>query len=282
MKSALFCGQVYHKRLRPAVHVLRYRVFSLLLALDEIDALDKQLWLFSRNRWNLFSFYDKDFGECADESLEQYVLRQLEDAGVKQKPHRVLLTCYPRICGYTFNPLSLFYCLDEKDQPIAILHEVHNTFGERHVYVLPVASDSEDAETKKNAQNIESDSESVQESVQEPVSWINQSIKKSLFVSPFAHMNMRYDFRLNVPDERQLLVIRVHDEDGHLLTASYTAERQVLSVFGLLRYFITVPLLTFKVVAGIHWEALRLWIKKVPVFPHQSKQSFSSNNLNNP
>ena len=264
------------------MHVLRYRVFSLLLALDEIDALDNQLWLFSRNRWNLFSFYDKDFGESSTESLEQYVFRQLKDAGVKQKPHRVLLTCYPRICGYTFNPLSLFYCLDDKDQAIAILHEVHNTFGERHVYVLPVASEdvssedveSEGVETKKNAQDVESDSESVQ--------WINQSIKKSLFVSPFAHMNMRYDFRLNVPDERQLLVIRAHDENGHLLTASYTAERRVLSAFGLLRYFITVPFLTFKVVAGIHWEALRLWIKKVPVFPHQSKQSFSSNNLNNP
>ncbi len=263
------------------MHVLRYRVFSLLLALDEIDALDKQLWLFSRNRWNLFSFYDNDFGECSAESLEHYVLRQLKGVGVKQKPHRILLSCYPRICGYTFNPLSLFYCLDENDQPIAILHEVHNTFGERHVYVLPVASEdveSEHIETEKNVQQRESNSESVHV----PIKMINQSIKKSLFVSPFAHMNMRYDFRLNVPDEHQLLVIRAYDEDGHLLTASYTAERQVLSVSALLRYFITVPFLTFKVVAGIHWEALRLWIKKVPLFPHQSKQSFSSNNLNNP
>lgn len=267
MNSALFSGLVYHKRLRPTVHVLRYRVFTLLLALDEIDTLEKRLWLFSRNRWNLFSFYDKDFGEFATESLEHYVLRHLNDAGVNEKPQRILLTCYPRICGYTFNPLSLFYCLDEKDQPIAILHEVHNTFGERHVYVLPV-------EPVDN--NVGSNSSC------ESVKWINQSIKKALFVSPFTHMDMHYDFRLNVPDERQILVVRAHDEDGHLLTASYTAERQVLSVCGLLRYFFSVPFLTFKVIAGIHWEALRLWVKKVPVFAHQSKQSFSSNNLKNP
>jgi len=266
VKSALFSGQVYHKRLRPAVHELRYRVYSVLLALDEIDALDKKLWLFSRNRWNLFSFYDKDFGEFATEPLEHYVIRQLNDAGIQQKPKRILLTCYPRICGYTFNPLSLFYCLDENDSPIAILHEVHNTFGERHVYVLPVERSEQASDQKANSDSIE---------------WIHQSIDKALFVSPFAHMNMHYDFRLNVPDERQILVIRAHDEHGHLITASYTANREALTVSGLLKYFFTVPLLTLKVVAGIHWEALRLWIKKVPLFAHQSKQSFSSNNLKN-
>jgi len=232
----MYSGQVYHKRLRPAIHVLRYRVFTLLLALDEIDALEKQLWLFSRNRWNLFSFYDKDFGEFPTETLEQYVHRQLVDAGIEKKPHRILLTCYPRVCGYTFNPLSLFYCLDDKDRPIAILHEVHNTFGERHVYVLPV-------DQQEPTSNTESQTGS------NP--WINQSIKKALFVSPFAHMNMHYDFRLNVPGERQVLVIRAHDEQGHLLTASYTASRQSLSASALLRYFITIPFLTFKVVAGI-------------------------------
>jgi len=267
VNSAVYIGQVYHKRLRPTMHVLRYRVFSFLLALDEIDSLEQKLWLFSRNRWNLFSFYDKDFGEHSDESLEHYVSRQLIEAGIKQQPHRILLTCYPRICGYTFNPLSLFYCLDEKDNPFAVLHEVHNTFRERHVYVLPVTP-------AEQVPNCNTKFESTQ--------WIKQSIRKALFVSPFAHMNMHYDFRLNVPDERQVLVIRAHDEVGHLLTASYTADRKILSSSQLLRCFFTVPLLTFKVVAGIHWEAFRLWIKKVPLFAHQPKQSFSSNNLKNP
>jgi len=249
----------------------------MLLDLNEIDTLEQQLWVFSRNRWNLFSFYDNDFGEFPDESLEQYVLRQLSDAGVRQIPSKILLTCYPRILGYTFNPLSLFYCLDENDKPIAILHEVHNTSGERHVYVLPVFSAQVDQAQTDQAKAVADKSPTAISD-----QWINQSVDKALFVSPFAHMKMRYDFRLNVPNERQILVIRAHDEDGHVITASYTADREVLTASRLLKYFFMVPFLTFKVVAGIHWEALRLWIKKVPLFAHQPKQSFSSNNLKNP
>lgn len=259
MNSALFAGQVFHKRLRPATHVLSYRVFSLLLSLDEIDALQKRLWLFSRNRWNLFSFYDKDFGENAAESLEAYVQRKLVTAGIDTVPDKIMLSCYPRICGYTFNPLSLFYCLDKNGDALAILHEVHNTFGERHTYVLPVQTEGTSSGK-----------------------WIHQTSDKALFVSPFAHMNMQYQFRLNVPDERQVVVIRVHDEQGHLITASYAAKRQALTASSLLKYFFTIPLLTMKVVAGIHWEALRLWLKKVPWYSHQPKQSFSSNNHKEP
>lgn len=258
MKSALYAGKVYHKRFRPSVHVLSYRVFSLLLSLDEIDHLHKRLWLFSRNRWNLFSFYDKDFGEGLTESLEDYVQRKLLEANIVAVPDRILLSCYPRICGYTFNPLSLFYCLDKNGDAIAVLHEVHNTFGERHTYVLPVES----------AQSA-------------PGNWIRQTSEKALFVSPFAHMDMHYQFKLNLPDKRQVVEIRVHDEGGHLITASYAAKRQVITARTLLKYFFMTPLLTFKVVLGIHWEALRLWLKKVPWYSHVSKQSFSSNNHKN-
>ncbi len=258
MMSALFAGHVYHKRFRPAVHVLNYRVFSLLLSLDEIDALQKRLWLFSRNRWNLVSFYDKDFGEQASEPLENYVLRKLREAGIHSVPEKILLSCYPRICGYTFNPLSLFYCLDGDGNAIAVLHEVHNTFGERHTYVLQVIDEEK-----------------------EPGRWINQSSDKALFVSPFAHMNMHYQFKLNIPDKRQVVVIQASDELGQLITASYSASRHSLTASSLLKHFFSVPLLSFKVVLGIHWEALRLWLKKVPWFPHQSKQSFSGNNNKN-
>jgi len=258
VNSALFAGLVYHKRLRPAEHVLSYRVFSLLLSLDEIDALQKKLWLFSRNRWNLFSFYDKDFGEHESESLEEYVQRKLVEAGIDAIPDKILLSCYPRICGYTFNPLSLFYCLDKNGDALAVLHEVHNTFGERHTYALPVKS-----EEKSSGK------------------WIHQTSDKVLFVSPFAHMDMRYQFRLNIPDQRQVIVIRVHDEQGHLITASYAARRQVLTATTLLKCFFNIPLLSIKVVLGIHWEALRLWLKKVPWYSHQPKQPYSSNNQKN-
>ncbi len=248
-KSCLYSGQVFHRRNRPKQHVLKYSVFTLLLDLSEVESLDSSLWLFSHNRFNLFGFHDTDFGELKDEPLVGYVNRKLSEAGIEKSPSRVLLSCYPRILGFVFNPLSLFYCLDSDGSCFAVVHEVHNTFGERHAYVLPVSTEAQSSE------------------------WINQSADKELFVSPFAHMNMSYQFRLNQPDERQVIVIRANDEDGLLITASYTASKQELTASRLLKFFMVFPLLSAKVVLGIHWEALRLYIKGVPWFKHQPKGS---------
>lgn len=248
--SRLYAGQVFHCRRRPKVHRLRYSVFSMLLDLDEIDQLDKQLWLFSRNRFNLFSFHDKDFGDQKGESLKAHVLRNLQAGGIQQHPQRILLSCYPRMLGYAFNPLSLYYCLDDQGCCFAIVHEVHNTFGERHCYVLPVTLDG---------------GESPQ--------WIRQQTDKELFVSPFADMSMHYDFRLNLPAERQVVVIRVSDEQGLVITASYVAHRKRISACRLLGYFLSYPLMGIKVIVGIHWEAFVLWCKGVPWFRHQPKSS---------
>lgn len=248
-RSSLYAGQVFHKRTRPAQHVMRYSVFTLLLDLAEIDDLTRSMWLFSRNRFNLFAFSDKDFGEHRHESLPVYVKRKLFDANIHTEPARILLSCYPRVLGYVFNPLSLFYCLDDNDRCFAVVHEVHNTFGERHAYVLPVGDPDSSNE------------------------WIHQQVEKELFVSPFAHMGMHYQFRLNQPDERQVVVIRASDDAGLLITASYTAVRKDLSSSRLLRYFFSYPLLSAKIILGIHWEALRLFIKGVPWFKHQPKRS---------
>lgn len=245
-RSCLYVGQVFHRRARPRVHALRYRVFSLLVDLDEIDELAASLWPFSRNRFNLFAFHDRDFGERTDEPLARYVVRRLEAAGIRQVPARILLSCHPRVLGYAFNPLSLFYCVDAAGRPFAVVHEVHNTFGERHAYVLAV-----DGRAARS----------------EP--WIRQRADKALFVSPFNHMDMRYEFRLNVPGERQVVVVRVHDANGLLLTASYTAARRPLDARHLLGLLAGMPLMTFKVFAGIHWEAFRLWCKRVPRFAHR-------------
>ncbi len=248
--SRLYAGQVFHHRRRPKAHRLRYRVFSLLLDLDEIDQLDRELWLFSHDRFNLFSFHDADFGDRSGKSLTAQIAAHLAAAGVHQVPDRILLSCYPRVLGHAFNPLSLFYCLDERGQCFAIVHEVHNTFGERHCYVLPV-----DLQSGRTPQ------------------WINQSADKELFVSPFAQMDMHYEFRLNLPEERQVVVIRACDEQGLLITASYVAHQRSLTARRLLRYFLVYPLLGAKVVAGIHWEAFILWCKGVPWFRHQPKSS---------
>ncbi|MFK7993459.1 MAG: DUF1365 domain-containing protein [Granulosicoccus sp.] len=249
LRSSLYVGQVYHKRMRPKVHVLKYTVFSVLIDLSEIDTITRKFWLFSHNRFNLFSFHDSDFGESSKETLTDYLHRQLSQAGIHTMPVRTLLSCYPRVLGYSFNPLSLFYCLDENDRCYAVVHEVHNTFGERHAYVLPVSSDESEA-----------------------CEWIHQHASKSLFVSPFAHMDMHYEFRLNHPAEKQVVVIRASDEKGLVITASYIALRQVLSTSQLLKVFLRIPLLGAKVITGIHWEAFKLWVKGIPLFKHQPKK----------
>ena len=250
LRSCLYTGQVYHKRTRPCVHVLRYSVFSLLLDLSEIKQLARKHWLFSHNRFNLLGFYDRDFGESRAESLSDYIGRKLLESGFQIMPARILLSCYPRVLGHAFNPLSVFYCLDRNNNCYAVVHEVHNTFGERHAYVLPVSSDYDDANP-----------------------WIHQTTSKSLFVSPFAHMGMYYEFRLNLPEDRQVIVIRASDDEGLLITASYVARRQVLSTSQLLKHFFRIPLLGAKVVLGIHWEAMKLWVKRVPLYKHQPKRS---------
>ena len=249
-RSCLYVGQVFHRRLQPRPHTLRYRVFSMLLDLDEIDALSAALPLFSRNRFNLFSFHDRDFGERCGEPLADYVSRRLLAAGIVSAPARTLLSCYPRVLGYAFNPLAVFYCLDASGRVFAVLHEVHNTFGERHAYALAV----------EEATHVKAER------------WIRQRTDKALFVSPFNHMDMRYEFRLNEPGERQVIVIRVIDADGHLLTASYTARRRDLRSRALLGVFVALPMMTLKVFAGIHLEAARLWFKRVPRFRHRTKR----------
>ena len=246
-RSCLYVGQVFHRRLRPRVHTLRYRVFSLLLDLAEIDALAASLVPFSRNRFNLFAFHDRDFGERPGEPLADYVARRLAEAGIGDAPERILLACYPRVLGYAFNPLAVFYCLDGQGRVFAVVHEVHNTFGERHVHALRAPLEPVAAGAPR---------------------WIRQHTAKALFVSPFVAMAMRYEFRLNEPAERQVIVIRTLDAEGLLLTASYTAQRRALDSRALFGVFVALPMMTVKVFLGIHWEALRLWFKGVPWSPH--------------
>ena len=141
--------------------------------------------------------------------------------------------------------------MDENDEVYAVVHEVHNTFGERHAYVLPVSETDSVTQDK----------------------WIHQRASKALFVSPFAHMEMNYTFRINRPEEKQVIVIRAFEKEQLVITASYIAKRQTLSTSQLLKVFFRTPLLGAKVVGGIHFEALKLWLKGVPWFKHEPKQS---------
>jgi DUF1365 family protein len=244
MNSALYAGKVVHARLRPKRHKLSYRVFSLLLDLDEIAPLAAKLRLFAHNSAAVFSFHDRDHGDGSGD-LRAWVDAQLGAAGITLAAPKITMLCYPRIFGYVFNPITVWFCHDGDDLK-AILYEVHNTFRERRTYVIRVAPGA-------NA--------------------IEQSCSKELYVSPFVPMDCAYKFHIEPPAERVLVAIDETDPQGLLLKASFAGARRPLSDGELLRALFAYPLMTLKVTAAIHWEALKLWAKGVPVFRHRKAPS---------
>lgn len=239
-RSALYAGKVMHQRLKPRRHRLSYRMFFLLLDLDEISGLCRRLRLLSHNRFGLFSFFDKDHGDGAGGSLKAYVERQLETAGIETGGPIQLLSM-PRMLGYAFNPLSIYFCHDRQGELVAILYEVNNTFGQRHSYLIPSTKDSDDGV-------------------------VRQHCDKQFYVSPFIGMGMGYRFRIGLPEEGVAVHITGSDADGPLIVASFSGKRRELTDGGLMRAFFAYPLLTLKVVAGIHWEALLLWAKGMRLY----------------
>jgi DUF1365 family protein len=242
--SALYVGRVMHQRLRPLRHRLAYRLFTLLVDIDELPALDRRLRCFSVDRFNLFSLYQADHGD--GQGLRRHVERQLAAAGLPAGgPIRLL--SMPRILGHAFNPLSVYFCHAPGDGVLqAILYEVNNTFGQRHGYLIPV-----DAALAASGR-------------------VRQQCGKRFHVSPFLGPDLRYGFQVDPPRPGQgqlRLAVNASDADGLLLHARLDARRRPLGDAALLRAFLSHPMLALKVLAAIHWEALRLWIKGARVHP---------------
>ena len=248
--SALYVGRVRHHRFRPKPHALAYRVFWMLLDLDEIDAIAGQLRLFSRNRFNLYAFRDTDYGDRSGRPLKEQVADALAAAGVQWDGGSVRLLTMPRILGYAFNPLSTYFCYGPDGSLRATVYEVHNTFGEIHSYVAPAGAQAHP---------------------------LRQEVEKRFHVSPFMGLAMRYAFQVEPPGERVSVAIDGHDSEGRLITASLSGQRRILDDATLLRLLASHPLLTLKVTAAIHWHALRLLAKRIPLWTHPAppKQRFS-------
>ncbi len=240
-QPCLYVGHTEHQRLRPQVHRLRYNLFQIACPVDRLHEMARDLKLLSIDRFNLFSVTRADHGPPGDEPLEQRLRALIVRQGAPS-PARIVMVTMPRLLGYAFNPLTLFYAYDENDRLETLIYEVNNTFGERHHYVLPAKADARGA--------------------------IRQDCPKDFYVSPFLAMNLHYRFRLKAPGERLFLVVQDHDAEGLLLTATLSAERTALTDSALLKLFIALPLMTLKVIAAIHWEALRLWLKRVPIHRH--------------
>lgn len=239
--AALYHGRVMHRRLRPVSHRLDYRVFSMLIDLGRLDELDKRLKYFSRNRFNLFSFHDRDHGAGAPCDLAEWVRDVLRDEGLPADG-AIRFLFYPRILGYAFNPLSVFYCHDATGDLVAIIYAVRNTFGGRHAYLIPVEPGATGAD-------------------------VRQAADKVFHVSPFMEMATRYHFRLSRPDARILVAIRQHDAAGPIFNAVFAGEAEPVTDGALKRAFFRYPLMTVKIILGIHWEALRLLAKGMRLLP---------------
>jgi uncharacterized protein len=243
--AALYFGKVMHARLKPVGHRFNYRVMSLLIDLDRLDAADRQSPFFGVNRAALYSFNEADHGNRDGSRLRVYAQRRATEHGIDLTGGRVLLLCYPRLFGYTFNPLSVYFCYGADGALALVIYEVRNTFGDIHAYALPVNSD------------------------QISDAGIRQEQDKLFYVSPFVEMTMRYRFRVLPPGESVKLHILETDRERPLLAATFNGRRHALNTSKLLCSFFALPLVTLKIIGAIHWEALRLWLKGVRLVPRQ-------------
>ena len=232
MNSCIYNGEVTHTRFKPVRHFLKYKTFSLLIDLDEINLLDKSIGIFSHNKFNIFSFYDKDHGDRDGGNLKDWVISNLKKFQIKENITNIKVLCYPRILGYVFNPLSIFYCY-EKDKLVAIFYEVKNTFNEQHTYIFKIKNNEE----------------------------IIQKCRKKFYVSPFMDMETFYNFKLLNPNDKLSVFIKQTDADGTILTATQTGDKKEFSFKQLAINFLKYPLMTIKIIGSIHYEALLLWKK---------------------
>jgi len=234
--SYIYNGSVIHKRFKPKEHFFKYKVFSLLIDLSELDDLDKKISFFSINKFNLISFYEKDHGERDGSSLISWVKLNLKNNTINSKNIKIKLLCYPRILGYVFNPLSVFFVYDENEKLISILYEVKNTFGEQHTYLFGV----------DNEGNL-----------------IQNNCSKKFHVSPFIEMDCKYFFRILNPTDKLSIIIDQYDKDGKILFASQDGKRSNLNSKQLIKSYLKHPLMTFKIISAIHFEAFKLWFKGI-------------------
>lgn len=243
-KSAIYEGWVMHRRLTPRHHRFKYRVFSLLLDLDELPGLG--LRFFKHNRGGLLSFHDRDHGD--GRPLRVWLDDLLAREGIAADGARRVL-CYPRILGYVFNPLSVWFCHDRDGALKAVIYEVHNTYDERHAYVLPVGDDER---------------------------LVRHGCAKAFYVSPFLSRDCRYQFRIRTPGDDVAVAINEDEAGRPILNASFAGARREITDGALLKMLLRYPLMTLKVVVAIHYEAVRLMLKGVRRHPHVVKTAYKT------
>lgn len=245
--SGLYFGEVTHRRFSPKKHMLQYRIFSLFIDLDRMEELGKMSWLLSINKFNFISFYEKDHGDRfhgRSNGLKKFIIGEITSRFPFLEIKHVFLLAMPRVLGYVFNPLSIYFCYDDNRLLKAVLYEVTNTFGQRHNYIFETSASNDGK--------------------------YFHECSKMFYVSPFLGMDLDYKFNITVPDKSFSLAIQSCRGSEIVMNAAQVMTFAELSNKNLVLALVSFPLMTIKVIAGIHFEALKLWLKGVKLVPNTS------------
>jgi DUF1365 family protein len=247
MESALYVGKLRHRRFAPRVHEFSYPVYMAFLDIDRLPELMKVSRFSSYNRWNWTNYDERDHFGDAKKSLRERLAEDAECQGVRLSGGKIFMLTHLRYLGYVFNPVSFFYCYNQAEQLEMMLSEVNNTFGETHNYWLNGGNERPNAAAKHYQTN------------------------KQMHVSPFQGMQLTYDWIFTEPGEQLVAHMNTLAEGKPNFDATLQLQRRPWEAKELVKVLTTYPLMTVRVIAGIHWQALRLWLKRVPVFTHQPK-----------
>ena len=236
MKPAcLYECTVMHRRILPKNHAFVYRIFLFFIDLDRVADLEEKIPVFSFDQPNLYSLRSADYFQFQSGGLRENLLIFLRSEGFEQEPAGIRLLTLPRLLGYTFNPISIFFCYDEFGQPLTSVVQVGNTFGELKPYLVPLDGER-----------------------------FHVRVTKNFYVSPFSDLDLAFDFRLDFPGERLRVQIDDYSGDTKTLVSTLTGTRREFTLGNLLFLTFKYPLVTLKIILLIHWEAFRLWLKGIP------------------
>jgi DUF1365 family protein len=251
MNSSLYKAHIMHHRLEPKKHSFHYDIYLFYLDLDEITELSGKLHFMSRNRFNLFNFKDKEHIQLPRENpdktknIKEHLLAYLKENGIGDGVGKIMLLTNLNTLGYNFNPVSFYFCFDTQGNPLCVVPEISNTFGEMKPYFLGKESWSEKG--------------------------FRQNTTKNFYVSPFFDHDTQFDFNLPVPGEKMHIKIDNIQAGRKIFISTLTGKQEPLTDSNLLRYFFSIPLITIKVISLIHWNAMMLMLKKVP---YRKKKDF--------